>query len=129
MFRSIVALRMDGIIIVVIIIIVVVVIIIVVVVVERERQLKKKGNKKLLVTPASGSPKVDQGLVKGLKLVSKCSQAHNQSSKVVKTIKGQKSINCQQVNVYQSRIGDPHQSSPALRSLTQQSLVEKSKCY
>jgi flagellar basal body-associated protein FliL len=60
---------MDGIIIVVIIIvvvvviiIVVVVIIIVVVVVESERQLKR--NKNWLVTPASGSPEADQGLIK-----------------------------------------------------------------
>ena len=57
------ALRMDGIIIVVIIIIVVVVIIIVVVVVESERQLKRN-KKNWLVTPASGSPEVDQGLIK-----------------------------------------------------------------
>jgi flagellar basal body-associated protein FliL len=63
------ALRMDGIIIVVIIIIVVVVIIIVVVViiivvvvVGKGKAIKRKY--KLLVTPASGSPEVDQGLVK-----------------------------------------------------------------
>ncbi len=59
---------MDGIIIVVIIIIVVVVIIIVVVViiivvvvVGKGKAIKRKY--KLLVTPASGSPEVDQGLV------------------------------------------------------------------
>ena len=57
------ALRMDGIIIVVIIIIVVVVIIIVVVVVVgKGKAIKRKY--KLLVTPASGSPEVDQGLIK-----------------------------------------------------------------
>ncbi len=45
----------------------------------------------MLVTPASGSPEVDQGLVKGLKLVSiRCSQAHSQSSNVVKQSKDKK---------------------------------------
>jgi uncharacterized protein (DUF111 family) len=76
-----------------------------------------KKNKRRLVTPASGSPEVDQGLTKrSLNMQVQNAVKQPQSVKaVVKTIK-RKSINCQQVNVYQSRRKNNHTRQSSLRS-------------
>jgi hypothetical protein len=57
-----------------------------------------------LVTPASGRPEVDQGLTKRSlnTLVQNAVKPPQSVKAVVKTIE-RKSINCQQVKVYQSR--------------------------
>ena len=75
--------------------------------------MKGKNKIKWLVTPASGSPEVDQGLVKGLKLVSnKCSQAHTQSSNVVKQSKD-KNQSIANKSMFISQETNSHQDSPA----------------
>ena len=87
------------------------IIIIIIVVVVEKRKLKK--GIKVLVTPASGSPEVDQGLVKGLKLVSiRCSQAHTQSSNVVKQSKD-KNQSIANKSMFISQETNSHQDSPA----------------
>ena len=83
---------------------------------------------KVLVAPASGSPKVDQGLVKGLKWVSKrCRQAHSQSSNVVKQSKDKnQSIANKSMFISQETT---HTRTVQPEELAQQSLEEKPKCY
>jgi hypothetical protein len=87
--------------------------------------------KRGLVTPASGSPEVDQGLTKKvLEYVSiECSQATTVSQAArVKTIK-RKSIICQQVKVYQSRRKNNHTRQSSLRSWHNSIRREVIMCY